>query len=357
MTFFLYCPAGSHRQYFQRLCSLWIISGLAKIKQSLTQIFETLESSLETITKDVVAGNRRALARAISIVEDGGQAASQLVRKLFPWSGRAHLIGVTGSPGVGKSTLVDALITQVRKDGRKVGVIAVDPSSPFTGGAILGDRIRMQEHTMDKNVFIRSMANRGHTGGTALATYDAVRVMEAAGCEVVIIETVGVGQSELAIAQTADTTVLVLMPGSGDEIQAIKSGIMEIADVFVVNKGDLPGANKTATEIIHSLELSNHGSNWKPPVVVAVSETGSGVDEVWQKVQEHKSFLDTSGQLTEKRKAKAQSELEELVADIARNNLKSSLAESHVRDLLDQVLNRQIDPHSAAEGLIQEMFG
>lgn len=304
-----------------------------------------------------MAGNRRALARAITLVEDGGQIASQLVRKLFRYSGKAHLIGITGSPGVGKSTLVDALITQMRNDGLKIGVLAVDPSSPFTGGAILGDRIRMQDHTLDKNVFIRSMANRGHAGGTALATYDAVRVLEASGCDVVIIETVGVGQSELAIAQTADTTILVLMPGSGDEVQAIKSGIMEIADVFVVNKGDLPGANKTATEVLNSLELANSPSGWKPPVVVAVAEDGTGVAEIWKQAQAHKSFLESSGQLNERRKGKAQSELEELVADIARNNLKASLEHSHVRELLDKVLSREIDPHSAAEGLIQEMFG
>lgn len=312
---------------------------------------------METISKDVVAGNRRALARAITIVEDGGPAACLLVRTLFPLSGRAHLIGITGSPGVGKSTLVDALISQARQAELKVGVLAVDPTSPFTGGAILGDRIRMQDHTLDKNVFIRSMANRGHAGGTALATYDAVRMLEASGYDLVIIETVGVGQSELAIAQTADTTILVLMPGSGDEVQAIKSGIMEIADIFVVNKGDLPGANKTATEVLNSLELASSSSLWKPPVVVAIAETDTGVPEIWQHLQAHKEFLASSGQLKKRRKAKAQAELEELVAEIARNNLKASLEHSHVKDLLSKVLSHKVDPHSAAEGLIQELFG
>ncbi len=312
--------------------------------------------SLETISDGLLAGDRRSLARAISIVEDGGTQASQLVRKMFAFSGKAHLIGVTGSPGVGKSTLVDALIAQIRQEGLKVGVLAVDPTSPFTGGAILGDRIRMQDHTLDKNVFIRSMANRGHSGGTALATYDAVRMLEASGYDVVIIETVGVGQSELAIAQTADTTILVLMPGSGDEIQAIKSGIMEIGDIFVVNKADHPGADKTVTEVLQSLELSNGKSKWRQPVLQAVAETGKGVDQVWQAVKDHKTYLESSGTLIDKRKAKAEAELEELVADIARSNLKASLEQSHVKDLLAQVLDRKTDPHTAAENLIKELF-
>ncbi|MBI4532794.1 MAG: methylmalonyl Co-A mutase-associated GTPase MeaB, partial [Candidatus Melainabacteria bacterium] len=222
---------------------------------------------METIAKDLLAGNRRALARAISMVENGGPEALWLVRKLFPLGGKAHIIGVTGSPGVGKSTLVGALIGQARQAGLKVGVLAVDPSSPFTGGAILGDRIRMQDHTLDQDVFIRSMANRGHVGATAFATFDVARMLDACGYHVVIIETVGAGQSELAIAQAADTTILALMPGSGDEIQAIKSGIMEIGDIFVVNKGDLPGANKTAAEIKGSLELAGQSNLWKPPVL------------------------------------------------------------------------------------------
>ncbi|HEY9869952.1 MAG TPA: methylmalonyl Co-A mutase-associated GTPase MeaB [Candidatus Obscuribacterales bacterium] len=313
---------------------------------------------METISKDVLAGNRRALARAITIVEDGGPAASRLIRKIFPYSGRAHVVGVTGSPGVGKSTLVDALIAQIRSSGLRVGVLAVDPSSPFTGGAILGDRIRMQEHTMDQNVFIRSMANRGHAGGTALATFDAARMLDASGYDVVIIETVGVGQSELAIAQTADTTVLVLMPGSGDEIQAIKSGIMEIGDIFVVNKGDLPGANKTATEILSSLELVSFEGRWKPPVLVATAETGAGVEEVWQAIQAHKRHLAETGLLEERRKAKVQAELEELVAEMARSNVKESLDKApHLQELLTQVVSRQVDPHTAAEELVRELFG
>jgi LAO/AO transport system kinase len=337
-----------------RNCSLAPV--LAKITFATQKT--ALDKDLDNLSKDLLAGNRRALARAISVVEDGGKPASALVKSLFQHSGRAHLIGITGSPGVGKSTLVDALITAIRDTGLKVGVLAIDPSSPFTGGAILGDRIRMQGHTLDKNVFIRSMANHGHTGGVALATYDAVRMLEASGYDVILIETVGVGQSELAIAQTADTTILVLMPGSGDDIQAIKSGIMEIGDIFVVNKGDLPGANKSASEITQSLELSTFQTEWRPPVIVSVAETGQGVKEIWQAAKEHRAYLEKSGLLAARRKHKVQAELSELVAAIARENLRVQLEKSdEVRKVLDEVLNRKTDPHSAAEELIHGLFG
>jgi LAO/AO transport system kinase len=315
-----------------------------------------LKSALDTLANELLTGSRRALARAISVVEGGGKSASELIKLLYKKSGRAHLIGVTGSPGVGKSTLVDALVSEIRKAGLTVAILAVDPSSPFTGGAILGDRIRMQGHTLDQGVFIRSMANRGHGGGVALATYDAVRMVEAFGFDSVIIETVGVGQSELAIAQTADTTILVLMPGSGDDVQAIKSGIMEIGDIYVVNKGDLPGANKSASEITQSLELTKFENDWRPPVVIAVSETGQGIAPVWQAAKDHRHFLETSGLLREKRKAKVQAELSEIIASKARTNFLSSMSGSKkVQETMTKILEREVDPHSAADDLLAEM--
>ena len=313
---------------------------------------------MKDIGKKLLAGDKRALARAITVVEAGGQEGTALVKELFHHTGHSHLIGVTGSPGVGKSTLVDALVTEIRKEGKKVAVLAVDPSSPFTGGAILGDRIRMQDHTLDKDVYIRSMANRGHTGGVSLATYDAIRMLEAFGFDVIIIETVGVGQSELAIAQTADTTILVLMPGSGDDIQAIKSGIMEIGDIFVVNKGDLPGANKSATEIIASLELSHHPTSWHPPVLVAISESGEGVDKIWESAKKHHEFLIETDQLTERRRGKVKTELSEMIAGIARTNLEESIDKSaEISEALSNVVARKLDPHSAASAIIRKLFG
>lgn len=313
---------------------------------------------MNDIGKKLLAGDKRALARAITVVEAGGPEGKALVKELFHHAGKAHLIGVTGSPGVGKSTLVDALVTEIRKEGKKVAVLAVDPSSPFTGGAILGDRIRMQDHTLDKDVYIRSMANRGHAGGVSLATYDAIRMLEAFGFDVIIIETVGVGQSELAIAQTTDTTILVLMPGSGDDIQAIKSGIMEIGDIFVVNKGDLPGANKSATEIIASLELAHHHTSWCPPVLVAISETGDGVDKIWESAKKHHEFLLETDQLTERRRSKVKTELSEMIAGIARSNLEESIDKSsEISDALSNVVAHKLDPHTAAAAIIKNLFG
>lgn len=317
-----------------------------------------MKQDIDKLASDLLSGNRRALAKAISIVENDTQKAEQLIKKILPKTGSAHLIGITGSPGVGKSTLVDALVSQIRSEKKTVAVLAIDPSSPFTGGAILGDRVRMQEHTLDPGVFIRSMANRGHSGGTAMATYDTIRLLEAFGFEYIIVETVGVGQSELAIAQTADTTVLVLMPGSGDDIQAIKSGIMEIGEIFVVNKGDLPGANKTAAEVTASLELKAlDGQSWHPPVLLCVAENNSGVDQLWNSIQKHQEYLSKSGKLKQIRTDKIKSELIELVADLARHNMTFSLAHSKdVQHLLDEVVAKKIDPHEASRKIMQNLI-
>jgi len=316
-----------------------------------------LTLDFDLLLSEIRAGHHRSIAKAISLVEKGGGNAEGLIKLLFTFTGEAHLIGITGAPGVGKSTLVDALIKQIRKQGLKVAVLAMDPSSPFSGGAILGDRIRMQEHTLDKGVFIRSMANRGHTGGLALATYDAIRVLEASGFDVVIIETVGVGQSELAIAQTADTTILVLMPAAGDDVQAIKSGIMEIADILVINKADLPGANKTKADIVSNLELVHQEGQWQPPVILAVAPQGEGSEEIWQAAKQHKEFLVEKNLLQERRKAKIKAEISEIVAVKARARFLDRIDDSpESQRLLTRVLARELDTHSAANNLISDLL-
>jgi LAO/AO transport system kinase len=313
---------------------------------------------IEPLLKEVLSGHHRAIARAISLVERGGTPAEELIKHLFRYTGRSHIVGVTGAPGVGKSTLVDALIKQIRQSGLLVAVLAMDPSSPFSGGAILGDRIRMQEHTLDHGVFIRSMANRGHSGGIALSTYDALRVLEASGFDVVIIETVGVGQSELAVAKAADTTILVLMPASGDDVQAIKSGIMEIGDIIVINKADLPGANKAKADIVSNLELvSKKEGEWQPPVIMAVAAKNEGSPEIWQAAQQHKEFLLQTNQLAERRKAKIKAEISEMVAANARARFLDSLSNSPESErLLARVLKLELDTHSAANALMSDLL-
>jgi len=277
-----------------------------------------------------------------------------LSKELFVHSGRAHILGVTGSPGVGKSTLTDALVRQIRRTGLSVAVLAIDPSSPFSGGAILGDRIRMQEHTLDKGVFIRSMANRGHPGGISLATYDAVRMLEAAGFALVIIETVGVGQSELAIAETADTTILTLMPSAGDDVQAIKSGIMEIGDIYVINKADLPGADKSYADIAQSLEMKKCKTAWRPPVLMTIAETGEGIEKVWASILAHKEFLESGGQLQARRQSKTKAELIEIIAERARSNCLILMDSSpQVQKILAEVVDLSVDPYSAADLLLK----
>ena len=303
---------------------------------------------------ETTKNEKRAIAKAITLIEEGGPQAISLLQTIYKRSGNSHLIVITGPPGVGKSTLIDALIVEIRKNNLKVGVLAVDPSSPFSGGAILGDRIRMQAHTLDSGVFIRSMANRGFAGGIALAVHDAIRVLEAYGYDIIIIETVGVGQSELAIAKLADTTILALMPGSGDDIQAIKSGIMEIGDIFVINKGDLPGANKAATNILQSLDLVQEKGPWTPPVLISTAQDGNGIKELWQALQEHFNHLKSSNELETRRKQRIKAELAELVAYKIRTSCLDSIEHLDLaKKLVDDVYQRKQDPHTAAQSLIK----
>jgi LAO/AO transport system kinase len=302
----------------------------------------------------VAAGDPRAVARAISIVEDDTPDAAELVRALHPRTGRAYLVGVTGPPGAGKSTLVDRMIDQIRGAGKTVGVIAVDPTSPFTGGAILGDRVRMLKHSEDAGVFIRSMATRGHLGGLAEATSDAALVLDAAGRDVVLIETVGVGQDEVDIVRTADVSVVTLVPGMGDEIQAIKAGVMEIADVFVINKADREGAERAVEAVAANLSLQTFAPGaWQPPILKTEATTGTGVAELWQALER---FRDRSAETTrQRRRARQAWRLRELVARRISREIDRTLAPGEFDGLVDRIAARDIDPYSAAASLVDRM--
>src|SRR5215211_4883476 len=256
-------------------------------------------------------GDSRAVARLISLVEDESPLLREVMAALSPYAGHAHIVGITGSPGVGKSTSTSAFVTAYRKTGKRVGVLAVDPSSPFTGGAILGDRVRMQDHATDTGVYIRSMSSRGHLGGLAAATPQAVRVLEGAGCDVVLVETVGVSQAEVEVASLADTTLVLLAPGMGDAIQAVKAGILEIADVFVVNKADRDGADATYRDIQGMIGLGERApGQWRPQVVRAVAVRGEGIDDVVAAIAKHRTWLDESGELRRRREQRAAVEIE-----------------------------------------------
>jgi LAO/AO transport system kinase len=297
-------------------------------------------------------GDRAALARLLTVVEKGGDDAAAVDRVAFPRSGGARTIGLTGSPGAGKSTLTSGLIAQARAAGLRVGVLAIDPSSPFTGGAILGDRVRMGEHALDPGVFIRSMATRGHLGGLAVATPQAARVLDAAGCELVLIETVGVGQVEVAVAGEADTTVVVVNPGWGDAVQANKAGLMEIADIFVINKADRAGAADTRRDLDQMLELSSNPDPWRPPIISTVAIKGEGADELWATVIEHRASLESSGRLAEQRVDRLTDELQRILAEQLLARARDAAAGPEFERLRDAVLAREVDPWSAAEQLL-----
>lgn len=307
---------------------------------------------MDNLAERTLAGDRRALARTLTRVEKGDIAGQQLIASLFPHSGKAHIVGFTGSPGTGKSTLVNAVIRHLRKAGKVVGVIAVDPSSPFTGGAVLGDRIRMNEHIHDDGVFIRSMASRGSLGGLSRATGDAVTVMDAAGFDYVLVETVGAGQSEVEIAKEAQTTVVVEVPGLGDEVQAIKAGLLEIADVFAINKSDHPQANQTALSLRMMLDIAIRPYIWKPPIVKTVATTGEGISDLVTEIQNHRAFLETSGQLEARERQRVEDEFFRIVRRELFNRLKAATG-SQYEDAISRIVAREIDPYTAATALIE----
>ena len=303
------------------------------------------------LAERLMAGDTRALARAIRMVEDRDPGIADLLRQVRERAGLARVVGVTGPPGSGKSTLCDQVIERWRAGGHQVGVIAVDPSSPFTGGAILGDRVRMVRHTLDPGVFIRSMAARGHLGGLAAAAREAIRLLDASGRDRCLLETVGVGQSELEVMETADTTVVVTTPASGDAVQIIKAGILEIADIFVVNKADLPGASKVVRDL---KELVRHGArrnDWSPPVLTTVAESGEGVDELVASIDQHGDTIAASGELEHRRIARLRAEVEAIVVERAAERARTALHEGTMSRELEGDLSR-VDPYALAERIL-----
>ncbi|WP_019544951.1 methylmalonyl Co-A mutase-associated GTPase MeaB [Streptomyces sulphureus] len=302
-------------------------------------------------------GRPRAVARLISLVEGAAPELREVMAELAPHCGGAQVVGVTGAPGVGKSTSTSALVSAYRRTGRRVGVLAIDPSSPFSGGALLGDRVRMSEHASDSGVYIRSMATRGHLGGLSWSAPQAIRVLDAAGCDVVLVETVGVGQSEVDIAAQADTAVVLLAPGMGDGIQAAKAGILEIGDVFVVNKADREGADATARELNHMLGLGEARApgDWRQPVVKTIAAEGVGVDEVVAAVEKHRGWMEEHGVLAERRARRAAREIETIAVTALRERIGELRGGARLDALAGRVLDGTLDPYGAADELLTEL--
>jgi len=299
-------------------------------------------------------GDPRAVARLVSLVEDGDPCLPEIAATLAPYTGQSQVIGLTGSPGVGKSTLTNELVRAYRGEGKRVGVLAVDPSSPFTGGAILGDRVRMQDHALDPGVYIRSMSSRGHLGGLSAATPQAVRVLEGAGCDVVLVETVGVGQAEVEVASLADTTLVLLAPGMGDAIQAVKAGILEIADIFVVNKADRDGADITYRDIQGMIALGERGSDeWRPQVVRAVAAQAQGVDDVVAAIGKHRAWLAEHDQLQARRERRAAAEVENIALGTLRARMGGLRHGEALPALAAEVAAGRLDPYAAAGRLLE----
>jgi LAO/AO transport system kinase len=308
---------------------------------------------IDQLKESIRAGRFRALGRAVTMVEEGDPLAERLLADLYPTTGQARIIGVTGSPGAGKSTLVDVLARHYRSDGLRVGIICVDPTSPFSGGAILGDRVRMQGHYLDRNVFIRSMATRGFLGGLARATNDVVDLLDAAGFDIVLVETVGVGQDEVEVIRTVQTNVVVLVPGMGDDIQAIKAGIMEIGDVFVVNKADRPDADRTVMEVKSMMALVEEHGDWIPPIVKTVALQGEGIAELAGAIASHRDYLEASGELDRRNRERVRIRVETQLKERFMDRLvgqKVALEEWNA--ILEDVLRKHNNPHDAAEQLL-----
>jgi len=307
----------------------------------------------EALVEAARNGDPRALARLVSLVENESAELRRLLKVVVPMTGHAHIVGLTGAPGVGKSTVTGALVRHYRTEGRRVGVLAVDPSSPFSGGALLGDRVRMQEHATDDGVFIRSMASRGHLGGLSMATPQALRILDAAGFDLVLVETVGVGQAEVEIAALADSSLVIVAPGLGDSIQAAKAGILEIADVFVVNKSDRPGAQEAIRDLRTMLAMARYADDdWKPPIVAATASTGAGIDDLAAAIGKHQRWLASTGLLAERRRARAREEISAIALAELRRRVGGLPGESQLDELASRVAAGELDPYSAADELI-----
>ena len=318
------------------------------------------EVDVPALVEQARAGSPRALGRLVTLVENADPALRDVMAALAPHTGRARVVGLTGSPGVGKSTSTSMLVGELRRKGLRVGVLAVDPSSPFSGGALLGDRIRLGEHALDPEVFIRSMASRGHLGGLARATPQALRVMDAAGCDVILVETVGVGQSEVEVAGLADTTIVLLAPGMGDAVQAAKAGILEIGDVFVVNKADRDGAAATARELRHMISLGERPGpqDWRPPVLMTVADRQEGGVEVVEALDKHLVWLQEHGELDRRRRTRAAREVEALALWQLRGRMGALSQEGDgvLAEMAEEVLSGRLDPYSAADSVVEDLM-
>jgi len=313
-------------------------------------------TTVEEIVKGILSGDSRSIARAITIIENNMPEAKKIIASIYPYTGKAHIIGLTGPGGSGKSTLIEKMVREYRQKNKTVGVVAVDPTSPFTGGAFLGDRIRMQELSTDGGVFIRSMATRNYPGAIAKTTKDVVKILDAAGKDIILVETVGAGQSEVEIIKVAQTIVVIHAPGLGDEIQAIKAGLMEIADIFVVNKADKENADKAVMDIQAMLQLDNKAHAWKLPIIKTSALTGEGVSQFIEKIEEHKHFLEVEKE-SKRSLTRAEAELEEEIKEIVSNSIIEELkSEGKFEEILQKIMKREIDPASAAEKLVREKF-